>query len=309
MWSLRVQSDTRLNPFLHHKKLLSYALLDLNLSSSSHDSSIQSLFPFLVKPGGKMSSVKIGPLIQIWFFTVTTVFIKFCAQIQAVLLFVGTHMYISDASISIVMSGWTFNFFLETYLACDIFSLFSLCFTNYSIFNTVLVLSQILKRVSFSSLFWHSQFIEIRKQVNRLVFMATSHSQSNLHIQNWNHQEKALPWKKIKQTCQRQVNTFPHESYLTHAWRRLWSLPVSLNKTENKSERVTCGLITFSTFSPWSRMTFRLMGNLGQGYRGVNIALALPFEFLSEIHCFSQALFMSYHRRHLSIYAIHELLQ
>lgn len=88
---------------------------------------------------------------------------------------------------------------------------------------------------------------------------------------------EALPWKKIKHTCQRQVNTFPHESYLTQAWRRSWLLPISLNKTENKSVCITCGLITFSTFSPWSQMTFRLMGNLGQlgvseGWYSVNLA-------------------------------------
>lgn len=145
--------------------------------------------------------------------------------------------------------------------------------------------------------------------------MATSHSQKCLNTENWNHYEK-LYLEKDKTNCQSQVNTFPHENYLTRAWRRLWSLPVSLSKTENKSEHVTCGLITFSTSSPWYRMTFRLMGSLGQPAvserccrEGVNLALALPVEFLLEILCLSQVLFMLCHRRHLSICAIHQLLQ
>lgn len=39
-----------------------------------------------------------------------------------------------------------------------IFSLFPLCFINYTILNTALVLSQILKGVTFSLVFWHTRF-------------------------------------------------------------------------------------------------------------------------------------------------------
>lgn len=61
---------------------------------------------------------------------------------------------------------------------------------------------------------------------------------------------------------------------------------------------VTCALITFSTFSPWSGMTFRLLGNLGQlaGSEGryreefsTGTALGVP--------CVPQAPLMLPHRR------------
>lgn len=39
-----------------------------------------------------------------------------------------------------------------------IFSLFPLCFINYTILNTALVLSQILEGVAFNLVFWCTQF-------------------------------------------------------------------------------------------------------------------------------------------------------
>lgn len=64
----------------------------------------------------------------------------------------------------------------------------SLCFINYAVFKSALVLSHI-KRCSFwfFFFFWHTLTIEMCKQVNGLIFMATSHSQSSVCIQNWNH--------------------------------------------------------------------------------------------------------------------------
>lgn len=139
----------------------------------------------------------------------------------------------------------------------------------------------------------HSQFIEMCKQVNWLVSMATSHSQSNLHPQIQYHHGKLYLGERQSRAAKGQVNTFPHGCSLTCAWRGLWSLPTSLNRAGNKTEHVTCALITFSTFSPWCGMTFRLVGSLGQladsegCYREeVNLALAQPFEFpLFPKHC------------------------
>lgn len=153
----------------------------------------------------------------------------------------------------------------------------SLCFINYAVFKSALVLSHI-KRCSFWFFFFSGIHWPLRC-ANKLMGSSSWPQVIRKAVCAFKTEitTEALPWKKIKHTCQRQVNTFPHESYLTQAWRRSWLLPISLNKTENKSVCITCGLITFSTFSPWSQMTFRLMGNLGQlgvseGWYSVNLA-------------------------------------
>lgn len=137
----------------------------------------------------------------------------------------------------------------------------------------------------------HSQFVEMCS--NWLVSVATSHSQSNLQLLIQNHHEKLYLRKRWSRTAKGQVNTFPLGSSLSCAWRRLWSLPTSLNRTGNKSVSVTRALITFSTFSPWPGMTFRLVGTLGQlaGSEGcyreeANLALPLGFPaFLKPCSC------------------------